>query len=136
MYNFMEEVLCHDVSDISIMSTERDYHRLVKKPSYQGDFLKQMFTWNEIDEQNDHHMRLVKEHFKENKPESDETWGSWERDVKKIKFKTHQIAKKKAKFEVVRKIEEFKQFEENKDRPDLMPFRFRCDNFWKKKEGS
>jgi hypothetical protein len=50
MYNFLEEVLCHDVCDISIMSTERDYHRLVKKPSYQGDFLRQMFTWNEIDE--------------------------------------------------------------------------------------
>ena len=42
-------------------------------------------------------MRLVKEHFKKNKPASDETWGSWGCDVKKIKFKTHKIAKKTEK---------------------------------------
>ena len=130
MYNFMAEVLCHDMSDISIMSTERDYHRLVKKPSYQGDFLKQMFTWNEIDEYNDHQMRLFKEHFKENKPAKSETWNSWEFDSKKIKFKTKQIAKIKAKEEVVRKIEEFKNFEVDRDRPDLMPFRLQCNNFY------
>jgi hypothetical protein len=87
MYNFMEEVLCQDISDISIMSTELDFNRLVKKPKYQGDFLKQMFTWNEIDIQSENQMNLVKEHFKKNKQTNDENWNSWERDCNKIKFK-------------------------------------------------
>ena len=95
-----------------------------------------MFTWNEMDDQNDYQMRLVKEHYKKKKPESSETWNSWELDSKKMKFKTLQIAKKKAKQEVIRKIEEFKKFEEDKNHPELLPFRFRCDNFWKKKECS
>jgi len=79
MYNFMDEVICHDVSDIAVMSTSRDFHRLVKKPAYEGDFLKQMFTWNEIKEEKNHHIRLVKEHYQNNKPTSgkDETWHSW-----------------------------------------------------------
>ena len=42
--------------------------------------------------------------------------------------------KKKVKEDVVRKMEEFKKFEEDKDRPDLMPFKFNNENFWKKKE--
>jgi len=79
-------------------------------------------------------MILVKEHFKKNKPNKNETWHSWKIDCSKIKFKTLQIVKKKAKKDVLRKIEEFKEFEEDKLRPDIMPFRFRCDNFWKKKD--
>ena len=77
MYKFMEEVICHDVSDISIMSTMRDYQRLVKKPAYQGDFLKQMFMWNELDEQSEYHIRLVQEHYQNNRPDGNETWNSW-----------------------------------------------------------
>ena len=73
-----------------------------------------------------------------NKPASDktETWNSWLRDCKKIKYKTQPIVKKRAKEEVLRKIEEFKQFEEDNDRPDLLPFKFNNENFWKKKECS
>ena len=77
MYKFMEEIICHDVSDISIMSTMRDYQRLVKKPAYQGDFLKQMFMWNELDEQSEYHIRLVQEHYQNNRPDGNETWNSW-----------------------------------------------------------
>ena len=79
MYNFMEEALCHDVSDITVMSSMKDYHRMVKKPKYQGDFLKQMLTWNEKKEQKNHHIRLIKEHYKKNKPTNGivETWDSW-----------------------------------------------------------
>jgi hypothetical protein len=57
-------------------------------------------------------MILVKEHFKKNKPNKNETWHSWKIDCSKIKFKTLQIVKKKAKKDVIRKIEEFKLFEE------------------------
>jgi hypothetical protein len=29
------------------MSDKSDYYRLFEKPKYEGDFLKQMFDWNE-----------------------------------------------------------------------------------------
>lgn len=42
--------------------------------------------------------------------------------------------KKKSKEDVVRKMEEFKHFVEDETRPDLLPFKFNTENFWKKKE--
>lgn len=46
MYDFLSNVVCKDLRDITIMSSELDFHRLFKKPEYQGDFLTQMFDWN------------------------------------------------------------------------------------------
>lgn len=34
IYSFLTEMICKDLRDITIMSTESDYHKLVKKPDY------------------------------------------------------------------------------------------------------
>lgn len=34
IYSFMTEMICKDLRDITIMSTESDYNKLVKKPDY------------------------------------------------------------------------------------------------------
>lgn len=39
MYDFLREKVCHDVRDITVMCDRRDFFRLIKKPSYEGDFL-------------------------------------------------------------------------------------------------
>lgn len=46
MYDFMANVICRDIRDITIMSEDRDFYRLFKKPVYEGDFLREMFDWN------------------------------------------------------------------------------------------
>ena len=46
MYDFLENKICKDIRDITIMSEENDYYRLWKKPQYQGNFLSQMYDWN------------------------------------------------------------------------------------------
>ena len=47
MYDFLSNVVCKEIPDITIMSEKKDFHRLFKKPLYEGDFLSQMFDWNE-----------------------------------------------------------------------------------------
>ena len=46
MADFLYNVICLDIRDITIMSDQMDCHRLFPKPEFQGDFLKQMFDWN------------------------------------------------------------------------------------------
>jgi hypothetical protein len=46
MYDFMANVICREIGDITIMSDQRDFRRLFNKPVYEGDFLRQMFDWN------------------------------------------------------------------------------------------
>ena len=46
MYDFMANVICYEIGDITIMSEQRDFYRLFKKPIYEGDFLREMFDWN------------------------------------------------------------------------------------------
>jgi hypothetical protein len=50
MYDFMSDYICTDLSDITIMSSTRDFHRIFRKPKYQGDFMQQMFELNTSDE--------------------------------------------------------------------------------------
>lgn len=47
MYDFLSNVICKEIPDITIMSEKKDFHRLFQKPLYEGDFLSQMFDWNE-----------------------------------------------------------------------------------------
>jgi hypothetical protein len=46
IYDFLENTIIQDISDITIMSSKMDFYRLFKKPTYEGDFLQQMFDWN------------------------------------------------------------------------------------------
>lgn len=46
MYKFMSTKVCKQISDITFICDEPDFRRIVEKPKYEGDFLKQMFDWN------------------------------------------------------------------------------------------
>lgn len=46
IYDFLEKTIIPNINDITIMSSKMDFYRLFKKPSYEGDFLSQMFDWN------------------------------------------------------------------------------------------
>jgi hypothetical protein len=46
MYDFLINVSCMEIPDITIMSDKQDFYRLFQKPKYEGDFLTQMFDWN------------------------------------------------------------------------------------------
>ena len=39
IYDFLENTIVPDITDITIMSSKMDFYRLFKKPSYEGDFL-------------------------------------------------------------------------------------------------
>jgi hypothetical protein len=47
MYDFLAHTVCKQIEDITFMCDRRDYLRLIEKPVYEGDFLRQMFDWNE-----------------------------------------------------------------------------------------
>ena len=46
MYDFMINVICKEIPDITLMCEPSDYYRLHTKPIYEGDYLTQMFDWN------------------------------------------------------------------------------------------
>ena len=46
MYAFLTNIICNDLSEITIMSDRRDFHRIFQKPQYSGDYLRQLFEWN------------------------------------------------------------------------------------------
>ena len=60
MYKFMANKICKDIRDITFICDERDYQRLIEKPKYEGDFLKQMFDWNFNKEQAECEMEDVR----------------------------------------------------------------------------
>ena len=88
MYDFMSDYICTDLSDITIMSSTRDFHRIFRKPKYQGDFMQQMFELNTSDEQDEYHMNLVKKSLQEQAIYKDETWDSFKKLENKTKFET------------------------------------------------
>jgi hypothetical protein len=87
MVDFLYNVICLDVRDITIMSDQMDYNRLFEKPEFQGDFLKQMFDWNLNKKEADmktkefHDAISVKEGQK-----SDDNWDEFEAKIAKAKF--------------------------------------------------
>ena len=40
MYNFLTQYICNCHQDITIMSSQLDYFRLISKPKFKGDFMK------------------------------------------------------------------------------------------------
>ena len=77
MYDFMSDNICTDLSNITIMSYVRDFHRIYTKPKFQGDFMQQMFELNTCDEQDDYHMNLIKQSLQKQPVSKDETWDSF-----------------------------------------------------------
>jgi len=94
MVDFLYNVICLDVRDITIMSDQMDYNRLFQKPEFQGDFLKQMFDWNLNKKEAD--MKTKKFHdaisVKEGQ-KSDDNWDEFEAKIAKAKFTAKHTVK-------------------------------------------
>ena len=46
MYNFLANIICNELQEITVMCDERDFYRTFDKPKYAGDFIRHMFEWN------------------------------------------------------------------------------------------
>jgi hypothetical protein len=94
MYDFMANKVCKDIQDITIMSDKADYYRLFEKPKYEGDFLKQMFDWNENSSQAKKEIEVVATGIKDLGEKNDsETWDSFEKELNVIKYKAKHDAR-------------------------------------------
>ena len=74
MYEFLKNVVCNQFSDITIMSSERDFRRVFRKPKYQGDYLKQFFEWNCREENEKRNLLPLKQELKRTPVKTGETW--------------------------------------------------------------
>jgi len=85
MYNFMTNVICPDIRDITIMSENHDFYRLFKKPIYKGDFLKDIVRDNNKQEAADREIRAIERSITKI-PTKSETWKSFQESLKRIKY--------------------------------------------------
>jgi len=74
IYDFLANTICLDLSDITIMSTKSDYKRLFNKPTYEGDFLQQMFDWNQNADVAKVEQAEVRDGLRQFLPKADESW--------------------------------------------------------------
>lgn len=42
MYNFLADIICNYIQEITVMCDLRDFHRVYDKPVYTGDFVRQI----------------------------------------------------------------------------------------------
>ena len=78
MYNFLTERVCNDITNITFMCEKRDFTRLVRKPQYEGDFLRQMFDWNNNKRAEDHEKLGIRIGMNEvRREETKDTVPSW-----------------------------------------------------------
>ena len=111
MYNFLEEYVCKNVSDITVMCRKRDFYRLYNKPTYEGDFLTQIFDWNINPEALDHEKNIIhKDVNKHELPKEEEvgveTWKSFNKNIlKKARYKAKHMSRAWKKERTARMVE-------------------------------
>ena len=95
MYKFMTTKVCKDIRDITFICDEGDYRRLLEKPKYEGDFLKQMFDWNENQFVADAESKYVRETIisKVKDETMPETWNEFEKVLIEIKYDSKHQAR-------------------------------------------
>jgi hypothetical protein len=76
------------------MSSKSDYFRLFKKPSYEGDFLTQMFDWNLNDEGLDKEATQLEQAIKLIPIAEEETWESLNNQISASKYKAKHDARR------------------------------------------
>lgn len=91
------------------MSDKSDYYRLFEKPKYEGDFLKQMFDWNENASQKKREVGIVESSINGLDDDS-ETWEKFEKKLTDIKYKAKHDARIEKKKLVKTRIELFKTY--------------------------
>ena len=143
MYDFLANVVCKDIRDITIMSEPRDFFRLFKKPVYEGDFLTQMFDWNCNHPAAELETEKVRKGMIAIKAEG-ESWESFKTSYNKVRYRArHETASwKRAK--VVDTIERFKKFTYDPENDDSIEqvnmelekeadeLRIKAEDFWLK----
>jgi len=119
MFDFLEEYVCKQVSDITVMSNKRDFYRLYSKPSYEGDFFSRIFDWNINPEslklETDKIHRDVNKHPlpKAEEPKV-ESWHDFNKKIlTKAKYKAKHETRKWKKQRVVEMIDWYKDAPEN-----------------------
>jgi hypothetical protein len=94
------------------MSNKSDYYRLFEKPKYEGDFLKQMFDWNENASQAKKEVGIVESSINGMGEKSDtETWADFEEKLTHTKYKAKHDARIEKKKVVETRIKLFKTFD-------------------------
>lgn len=91
------------------MSDKSDYYRLFEKPKYEGDFLKQMFDWNENASQKKREVGIVESSIN-GLDDDNETWDKFEKKLTDIKYKAKHDARSEKKKLVKTRIELFKTY--------------------------
>lgn len=138
MYDFLANVIAMRLSDITIMSTEQDYFRLFSKPSYQGDFLTQMFDWNLNQEHCEFEAAQLSNEIIGMPVPEEESWESFSDGLDQVKYKVKHTARQWKKEAVRAKIEQFKteSFKSEAEKSDKLPveFKIKCEDFWKKRD--
>lgn len=105
MYDFLQNIICRKVEDITIMCDLQDFGRIAQKPTYTGDFYPQLFEWNYTKITGKHEMGLVKQKLKDNyDPSTTESWNDFQTSLNKIKWDvrpaTHEWMKTKVKKDI------------------------------------
>lgn len=115
MYDFMSNYLCSSIQeDITIMCIKKDFPKIFKKPSYGGDFMKQLFDWNSIQEQDEYHTDRIKKGWNQHQPDKEENWDDFIETEKTIKYKAKYESRKWKKDHIEKSIKTFKEFDEEK----------------------
>ena len=134
MYEFMANKVCMEVSDITIMCDKSDYYRLLKKPQYEGDLLRQMFDWNLNKEAALMENKAIREAVQS--IDLNASWESFESEVSKFKYRTKYEARVWKRKEVDKMLVDFKKGNQSSFAKDLKNTSnmIKCEDFWKKRE--
>lgn len=138
MYDFLQNVLCRDIRDITIMCNIEDFHRIAPRPKYAGDFYQQLFEWNYNKDAAANEVKLIKTELKNRKPEAEESWDDFKTVLAKSKWSVRPTAHEFMKRTVKEKIEYYRNQDDdgmintNKDKPAKTFFQLECEDFWRK----
>lgn len=142
MYSFLTERVCNDITDITFMCEKRDYHRLIRKPVYEGDFLKQMFDWNNNKRAADEEEHLLRAGMNSvSKKISDApAWKDFRQSLEKVKYSAKHATRKYKRRLVEEEIKLFKSVERQSKDGEIdaedpeMEYKINCEDFWTKRD--